>query len=95
MAADRPVAQSEHEGESQRGLLFRLSARTGAIVFAVVLAQALGNGMDPTLALIRALVALLTLTGCGWLAEQVVEQWRSDPPVAEQGVNPTPEAKPE
>ncbi|MFN8558724.1 MAG: hypothetical protein U0531_15755 [Dehalococcoidia bacterium] len=71
MGGDGRVRNSEQEAESAAGLLFRLSARAGAVLFAGVLAVALARGMEPTLALVRALTALVALTSCGWVAERI------------------------
>jgi hypothetical protein len=75
------VQDSEHEAESGHGLLFRIGARFVVIVFAVVLGLSLSSGMDPTLALVRSLVVLLVLTGCGWLAEQAVRSAHTPQPI--------------
>lgn len=79
MAAETPVRDSETEGWTARGLLFRIGTRAGAFVFTGVLAMALRGGLDPTIALLRALLALTAITACGWVAEQVVAAaWRGD-----------------
>ncbi len=70
MGATPPVGQSKGV-ESTQGVLFRLGARAGLLVFAGVMVVAVQRGMDPTLALLRALVALLAIMACGWAAERI------------------------
>lgn len=77
MVRKRLLADSEHEVNDNDGLLFRIAARVAVLVFVGVLAYSLNNGMDPSLALLRSLAALLGVTSCGWLAEQAV---RMQPP---------------
>ena len=78
MAAQQPVGDSDEQEEQWlRGLLFRISIRAGALVFVAVLAAGVWSGLGPDAALVRALLALVALTWCGWLAEQVARApWR-------------------
>lgn len=76
MAAQEPVTDSGRESEMIRGALFKLSARIGVIVFVAVWVLALSRGLEPMLALIRASLALLAITGCGWLAEKLTRNQR-------------------
>lgn len=64
---------SEAGEQAVRGLLFRISARVAVIVFVVVLAMAVNQGLDLSLALVRGLIALVAITACGWLAEKVAQ----------------------
>jgi hypothetical protein len=47
-----------------------LGARVGAFVFATVLALSVWHGVEPGSAFLRASLALLSIMGCGWLAER-------------------------
>jgi hypothetical protein len=85
MAAQEPVIDSDRESKMIRGALFKVSARIGVIVFAGVWVLALSHGLEPMLALIRASLALLAITSCGWLAEKLTRNQRL----------PEPEAAPE
>ena len=76
MADERPEAHSGVGADSPKGLLFRLGARAGALLFVGVLSLALTTGMEPTIALVRALIALLALVTCGWAAERVAGSHR-------------------
>ncbi len=80
MVAGQRLDDSEHEGPAFRGLLFRIGARIAAVVFVIVLAIGLTQGVEPTTALIRALLALVGLAACGWLAEQVAGSVAPDRP---------------
>jgi hypothetical protein len=83
MAGEQPVGHSGKWLEDTSGLLFRIGARIAVIVFAGVLAAALGQGMDPSLALVRALVALIGITALGWFAEQIAGSARQAPAAPE------------
>ncbi len=85
MVRERPLPDSgqEVDSNSNGGLLFRIAARIAVVVFAGVLALSLANGMDPSLALLRALAVLLGVTACGWLAEQAVRSQPAPPEAAE------------
>lgn len=76
MAAQEPVADSGRESEMLRGALLKLHARIGVIVFVGVWVLALSRGLDPMLALIRASLALLAMSGRGWLAENLTRNQR-------------------
>jgi hypothetical protein len=65
------ITSDEDEAlDSGRGSLFRAALRGGGILFAIVLALGLYEGVDPVEAFLRALAVLLALAVCGWLAEQ-------------------------
>src|SRR5687767_12204093 len=84
MADQTPPRQTIGESDTARGLLFRIGLRITALLFVAVLVSALISGMEPTLAALRALVALLVLATCAWAAERVVQSVRDEPaPVAE------------
>ena len=85
MVRERPLPDSEQEVDNNSGLLFRIAARIAVIVFVGVLVLSLGSGMDPSLALLRALAALLGVTVCGWLAEQAVRN-QPAPPASDEPV---------
>jgi hypothetical protein len=71
-------------------VLFRISVQAALVVFAGVLVLALSRGMDPTLALVRGLVALIAITALGWLAEQIAGAARTPlpEPAGETGPDP-------
>ena len=77
MAADEAVRQHGQGEDDPRGLLFRLSARLGLILFAGVLLVSIERGAAVEVAILRALLALLALTVCGWMAEQVAAMNRN------------------
>jgi hypothetical protein len=83
MVGERPLTDSGHEVDNNSGLLFRIAARVAVVVFVGVLVFSLGSGMDPSLALLRALVALLGVSACGWLAEQAVRTQAAPPAPAD------------
>jgi hypothetical protein len=60
------------------------------LLFAGVLGLSVYHGVEPELAVLRALGALLVLTVCGWVAEQVVASARR-PPEPESEDEPEPE----
>ena len=95
MAAHQPVGDSDQQEEQTlHGFLFRISIRVGALVFVAVLAAGVWSGLGPDAALLRALLALVALTWCGWLAEQVARApWRQLLQAAEP--EPRPAATPE
>lgn len=65
------ITENDEEALARgRGSLFRAALRGGGILFALVLALGLYEGVDPAEALLRALAVLLALAICGWLAEQ-------------------------
>jgi hypothetical protein len=76
---------SDYALETGRGSLFRAALRLGGILFAVVLALGLYEGVEPGIAFLRALGILLGLAVCGWLAERLTHT----PPTP-----PTPPATP-
>lgn len=88
MVRERPLRDSgqEMENNTHSGLLFRIAARIAVVLFAGVLVLSLSNGMDPSLALLRALAVLLGVSACGWLAEQAVRS-QPAPPAAEEPVD--------
>ena len=90
MAAHQPVGDSDQQEEQTLyGLLFRISIRVGALVFVTVLVAGVWSELGLEAALLRALLALVALTCCGWLAEQVaLAPWRQPPLPAPQ---PAPE----
>jgi hypothetical protein len=92
MAEGQPVSHSGHEHEDARGVLFRIGATIALVVFAGVLALGLARGMDPTIALVRALVALLVITGLGWSAEAIAGAARVPPRDPEPEPAPQSEA---
>ena len=94
MAGEQPVRDSEQEGETIRGVLFKLALRIGVVVFVGVWVLALNRGLEPMLALIRASLALLAVTACGWLAEQFVRKQRLPEPEPEPVAEPQPAATP-
>ena len=71
-----PVEGAHHpqpEGEpDSRGVIFRLGARMGLLVFGAVLVVAIWNGMDPALALVRSLIALSGIVVLAWFGERAV-----------------------
>ncbi|MBI2760624.1 MAG: hypothetical protein HYX51_04260 [Chloroflexi bacterium] len=71
MATEEAVRQHGQGEDDPRGLLFRLSARLGLLLFVGVLAVSVDQGVAVEAAIIRGLLALLALTACGWMAEQV------------------------
>lgn len=89
MAGEQPVDHSGQRSEDARGVLFGIGARLALVVFAGVLAVGLMQGRDPTLALIRALVALVSITATGWLAEHIAGSARAPTSVS----RPAPEAE--
>ncbi len=79
MVPPQPLSDSDQQEEQKpRGLLFRISIRAGALVFVAVLAAGVWSNLEAEAALLRALLALVALSCCGWLAEQVAQsQWWS------------------
>jgi hypothetical protein len=71
MATEEAVRQHGQGEDDPRGLLFRLSARLGLLLFVGVLVVSVDRGATVEAAIVRALLALLALTICGWMAEQV------------------------
>ena len=59
--------------EMGRGSLFRAALRLGGLLFALVLALGLYEGVAPGMAFLRALGVLLGLAVCGWLAERLTQ----------------------
>jgi hypothetical protein len=57
--------------ERGRGVLFRVALRGGGLLFVAILALGLYEGLDPGVAFLRALGALLGLAVCGWLLERI------------------------
>jgi hypothetical protein len=89
MVGQGSVGQSGKGDEDASGVLFHIGARIALVVFTGVLALGMGRGMEPTLALIRALVALAGIIALGWLAELIAGSARVPP------VEPEPAPEPE
>jgi hypothetical protein len=89
MAAGQPVSHSGQENEDARGVLFRISVQIALVVFAGVMALGMWRGVDPTIALIRGLIALLVITALGWAAEAIAGSARIPP------IEPEPEPEPQ
>jgi hypothetical protein len=71
-------SDSENRDSADGGrVLFRLAARIALPVFGAVLYAGMQQGGDPSVAVLRALAALLAVTGCGWAAERLLT---SEPP---------------
>jgi hypothetical protein len=89
MAEGRSVSHSGQENEDARGVLFRIGAQIALVVFAGVVAVGFWRGMDPTMALVRGLIALLAITALGWAAEAIAGSARIPP------LEPEPEPEPQ
>ena len=89
MVGGSRVGQSELGEQPLRGVLFRLSARLGALLFVGVIAVSVERGADLSAAFVRGLLALLALTVCGWLAEQVAHAATREEPPAPASVEAT------
>jgi hypothetical protein len=77
MATEEAVRQPGQGEDDPRGLLFRLSARLGLFLFVGVLVVSVERGVTIEAAIVRSLLALLALTVCGWMAEQVAAMNRN------------------
>lgn len=87
MAGEAALPHSEKQEEEIRGFLFRLGARLGLVLFAVVLLLSVNAGATFGAALLRGLAALLALSVCGWAGEQIAGWGR-------KAAGPEPDAAP-
>jgi hypothetical protein len=93
MAAGAPLRQSDPWDGPPPGWLFRLGARAGLLTFGGVLLVGAYHGSEFGPLVLRALLALLAVTTCGWLAERVAASDPGEPEAspAEAGQAEPPE----